>query len=154
MNAVFSPLSRPLLSLLFCAALLSGCGQSDFDLHQGGGANFKQGKWLLMNYWATWCGPCREEIPDLNAFDEAREDVVVYGINYDGLLEEPLQAAIDEMGITFQSMLQDPAPLLGVERPRVLPSTFLISPKGKLVSVLTGPQTAESLNEAIAAAQQ
>ena len=78
---------------------------------------------------------------------------MVYGINYDGLVDEPLNSAITEMGIEFQSMLQDPAPLLGVDRPRVLPSTFLISPKGKLVEILTGPQTTSSLNTAIATAQ-
>lgn len=154
MNRVCLHFSRLFFSVIFAAAVLTGCNKGDFDTLSGGSADFKQGKWLLMNYWATWCGPCREEIPDLNAFDQARDDVVVYGINYDGLLHEPLEAAIAEMGITFQSMLQDPAPLLGIERPRVLPSTLLISPKGKLVKVLTGPQTSHSLAAAIAAAAQ
>ncbi|AKH69048.1 thiol-disulfide isomerase-like thioredoxin [Spongiibacter sp. IMCC21906] len=151
-NKIFSKY-RIFFWVLLSAAVLGGCGKSDFDVHGGDAAEFKQGKWLLLNYWATWCGPCREEIPDLNEFDKARDDVVVYGINYDGLVDEPLNSAITEMGIEFQSMLQDPAPLLGVDRPRVLPSTFLISPKGKLVEILTGPQTTSSLNTAIATAQ-
>lgn len=143
-----------LIATLLCCLLLAACHSGDFDTHRGEAASFKQGKWLLLNYWATWCGPCREEIPALNKFDEARDDVQVYGVNYDGLLEEPLDSAIKEMGIEFPSMLQDPAPALGVARPKVLPTTFLISPKGKLVQVLTGPQTEKTLSEAIAEAQQ
>ncbi len=140
------------LFILTTTLLLAACGRSDFATHSGAGASISSGKWQLINYWATWCAPCREEIPALNTFDQ-QDNVTVYGINYDGLEGEELQAAIDEMGITFDSLLADPAPALNQDRPRVLPSTFVLNPKGEVVQVLTGPQTAETLAAAIHSAQ-
>ncbi|MDX2416212.1 MAG: TlpA disulfide reductase family protein, partial [Xanthomonadales bacterium] len=53
-------------------------------------------KWVVLNYWATWCAPCRKEIPDLSSLHEARDDIVVLGLafedtepeNFDEFLEE------------------------------------------------------------------
>ncbi|MBQ0794605.1 TlpA disulfide reductase family protein [Zhongshania sp.] len=139
--------SLALICLLFLG--LAGCSKPDFQTLSGSNGNFAQDKWLIVNYWATWCGPCREEIPALNDFGAARSDVKIYGVNYDNLSGEALQAAVDEMGIKFESMLIDPAPQLAIPRPRVLPTTLLIGPKGSLKASLTGPQTADSLSKAI-----
>ena len=42
-----------------------------------------RGKWLVLNYWATWCAPCRKEIPDLSALHSAHEDIVVLGLAFE-----------------------------------------------------------------------
>ena len=128
---------------------LAACNKPDFNTQPGSGGNFAQDKWLIVNYWATWCGPCRDEIPALNEFTARRSDVEVYGVNYDNLTGEALQEAIAEMGIEFDSMLADPAPQLNIPRPRVLPTTLLIGPDGDLKATLTGPQTADTLSAAI-----
>lgn len=139
--------SRFVICLLFMS--LAACSKPDFNTVSGSGDNFAQGKWLIINYWATWCGPCREEIPDLNEFMLKRADVKIYGVNYDNLSGEALNAAIAEMGIEFDSMLADPAPQLNIPRPRVLPTTLLIDPEGNLKATLVGPQTADTLSAAI-----
>lgn len=138
----------PLIATLL-VIFLAGCSKPDFDTTSGSGGNFSQGKWLIINYWATWCGPCREEIPDLNALAAQRDDIKIYGVNYDNLRGDALKDAITEMGIQFDSMLVDPSPQLAVPRPKVLPTTLLISPAGAVSETLTGPQTTEMLNAAL-----
>ena len=141
---------KSLFFLLFC--VLSACGKPDFTTIDGKQGQFSQGKWQLINYWATWCGPCREEIPALNAFAKANPDILIYGVNYDGLEGEALSKAIADMDIDFSSLSSDPAPLLGTARPQVLPTTLIVSPNGSLVATLTGPQTIQSIEVAIKSA--
>ena len=103
-----------------------------------------QGQWRVVNYWAVWCGPCREEIPELNRLHKGT-DLVVYAVNYDGKQGEELASQAATMHIEFTILAQDPGPALGVERPRVLPTTRLVSPAGKVTDTLVGPQTEETL---------
>ena len=98
----------------------------------------------MINYWAIWCAPCREEIPELNALDDSTE-LMVFAVNYDGQNGEALQSQAAEMGINFPLLEQDPGAALGIERPRVLPTTLLVNPKGAVTDTLVGPQTQESL---------
>ena len=110
------------------------------------------GKWQVINYWATWCIPCIEEMPELNRFAAAYDDsVLVYGVNFDGLQGDELAAASDKLAIEFEVLPDDPASRLGYERPQVLPSTYIIDPDGKLRRTLVGPQTVASLAAAIEA---
>ena len=103
-----------------------------------------QGHWRIVNYWAVWCGPCREEIPELNRLHE-ETDLVVLAVNYDGKHGEELASQAATMNIGFRMLAQDPAPGLGVERPRVLPTTLLVDPAGRVTDTLVGPQTQETL---------
>ena len=119
------------------ALLLMSCGERTNPLPA-------QGQWRVVNYWAIWCAPCREEIPELNALDD-RTDLMVFAVNYDGQNGGALQSQAAEMGITFTLLEQDPAAALGVERPRVLPTTLLVNPQGAVTDTLVGPQTQESL---------
>lgn len=145
--------TKPIRTLFILFLLgLSACSKPDFTTIDGKGGQFKQGKWQLINYWASWCGPCREEIPALNAFAKANPELRVYGVNYDGLEGEALNKAIADMGINFPSLSSDPATQLGTARPQVLPTTLLVNPDGQLAATLTGPQTIQSLNVALKAA--
>lgn len=112
-----------------------------------------EGKWRLVNYWALWCTPCREEIPVLNAFDQ-RADVKVLGVNFDRVQGEALIAQAAQLGITFDNLADDPAALFGQARPQVLPTTWLVDPSGRLVTTLIGPQTEASLARALQSAQR
>ena len=107
-----------------------------------------EGQWRLINYWALWCTPCREEIPELNNIDSAA-DITVLGVNYDEQKGEALGRQRSEMGITFANLPQDPATTLGIPRPNVLPTTLVVNPAGKLVATLKGPQNAQSLNRVL-----
>lgn len=104
------------------------------------------GRWLLINYWALWCSPCREEIPELNRLAEQHADTLtVLGVNYDTPPAAELKQAATQMGISFRTSLEDPARTFGFQRPKVLPTTYLFGPEGKLRYELQGPQTYDSL---------
>lgn len=133
--------------LLVAVLILSGCARPDFVDTAGNGyrlADF-QGEWLIVNYWATWCAPCIQEIPELIALGEAHDDIHVFGVNYDEPEGAEIQQQIEKMKITFPVIATDPYLLLGVERPEVLPTTLIIGPDGQLRDSLIGPQTIESL---------
>ncbi|MGE0622820.1 MAG: TlpA disulfide reductase family protein [Pseudomonadales bacterium] len=142
--------------LLLAALTLGGCGADDrVQLADGNRVRFEdwQGQWLIVNYWAEWCAPCRKEIPELNLLhsEGAERRAVVLGVNYDGLTGEALANLAREMGIEFPVLEADPRERWGAELPAVLPSTLIVSPDGKLSQVLVGPQHYEDLLRAIAA---
>ena len=126
-----------LIPIVFASLGLQSCTQPVDELPGAG-------QWRVINYWAIWCAPCREEIPELNALDDNTE-LVAFAVNYDGQTGEALKSQAAEMGITFTLLEQDPGTALGIERPRVLPTTLLVNPQGAVTDILVGPQTQESL---------
>ena len=124
------------LPLVFLTGLaLLGCSSEP--------AGIVPSQWNVVNYWAIWCKPCREEIPELNQLNQI-ENVVVLGVNFDGKVGEALISDAGDLGITFD-IIDDPAAYLNISRPSVLPTTLVLSPEGTLVATLVGPQTAESI---------
>ena len=93
------------------------------------------GQWVVVNYWAIWCKPCIEEIPELNALSELPQ-VTVLGVNYDGAGGEELEQQLQKLGIVFPTLDEDPAAQLGISRPVVLPTTLVIDPEGQLRDTL------------------
>ncbi len=104
-----------------------------------------RGQWVVVNYWAEWCKPCIKEIPELNDLNSQNADVTVLGVNFDGAVGDELARQLDELKVAFETLPYDPSAELGIERPRALPTTVIISPEGDLKEVLIGPQTQESL---------
>lgn len=139
--------------LVLVALLLAGCAQPDFTDTQGNGYRYAdyQGNTMVINYWATWCAPCIKEIPELIALGENHEDIVVFGVNFDAPPPEEAVAQIERMKITFPVYSTDPYMTLGIEQPQVLPTTIIVGPDGQVKSTLVGPQTEETLLEAIRA---
>ena len=143
---------------LVVVALLVGCGGdrrgAQMRFADGSSTQLEhwQGRWVLINYWAEWCAPCREEIPELNRLhaERNRTGTVVLGVNFDGLRGARLEQLIQEMDVRFPVLVEDPAPLWEQPRPAVLPSTLVIGPDGALRKVLQGPQTYETLSHATA----
>ena len=127
----------PWLRLACTLAILAGCQTEPSELPHAG-------HWRVINYWAIWCTPCRAEIPELNALHE-ETDLRVLGVNFEGQTGESLAAQAAELGITFLLVENDPGPSLGQPRPRVLPTTWLVSPDGVVTDTLVGPQTRESI---------
>jgi thiol-disulfide isomerase/thioredoxin len=124
------------LALVFLSGLaLLGCSSEPTSIVSS--------QWNVINYWAIWCKPCREEIPELNQLNQV-ENVVVLGVNFDGKVGEALISDAVDLGIAFD-VIDDPASNLNISRPSVLPTTLVLSPEGTLVATLVGPQTAESI---------
>ena len=119
----------------FVLIALAGCSASE--------QQFQGDSWTVVNYWAVWCKPCREEIPELNELNKDA-DVQVLGVNFDRKTGDELAVDSKTLGLDF-SNIEDPSQALGVMRPSVLPTTLVISPEGEVEAVLVGPQTAATI---------
>ena len=113
----------------------------------------QRGKWVVINYWATWCGPCIEEMPELSALDAMREHIVVVGLAYEDNTPEAMREFMKEHPVVYPIALLDVYnPPKDFEPPRGLPMTYLITPEGKVARKYAGPVTARMLEEGIAEA--
>ncbi|WXL24329.1 TlpA disulfide reductase family protein [Ectopseudomonas mendocina] len=110
------------------------------------------GKWLVINYWAQWCAPCRSEIPELNALDQqsAAINLAVLGVNFDALQGDALKKAAEEMGVSFRVLAVDPAERFKLDRAEVLPVTYIVDAEGQVRDRLVGEQTAAGLTARLA----
>ena len=127
---------------------LSACAKVDFVDADGNGYSLSslQGKYVFVNYWATWCAPCIKEIPELNKLSrEHTDDLIILGVDFDQVKGEELKKEIAKMNITFPVFAIEPSKLLGVKIPQVLPTTYVFDREGKLKATLVGPQTEASL---------
>lgn len=136
-------------ALMGASLFLAGCSD-DVGVDQHGqkvAVERLEGQWLVINYWAEWCAPCRTEIPELNALAEQQKDkgVKVLGVNFDGLQGEELSEAVDKMGIRFTVLAEDPAPRFELPRSEALPVTYIIDAQGKVRERLMGEQDAAGL---------
>jgi thiol-disulfide isomerase/thioredoxin len=108
-----------------------------------------EGKPLLINFWATWCGPCLREIPMLKELQATRPDIQIVGIAIDK--QEPVQKFAEEHAFNYPSLVGESqaweaAAALGVEV-FALPFTVFTGADGSLLGVHTGELHAEHLAE-------
>jgi thiol-disulfide isomerase/thioredoxin len=150
-------------SLIFMLALLmalpAAAEKVDFTLKDLDGkpvslSDFR-GKWVIVNYWATWCPPCLEEIPDLVGFyEDNRDTVVVLGVDYEEVNMEYLREFVESHMISYPVMQMDPQPLTELGPVVGLPTSYIISPEGERLARQEGPVTRAALEKYIARKQQ
>ena len=113
----------------------------------------QRGKWTIVNFWATWCGPCLKEMPELSALDAMREHIVVVGLAYEDNTPEAMQAFMKEHPVVYPIALVDVYdPPKDFETPRGLPMTYIIAPDGAVAKQYMGPVTARMIEDDIAKA--
>ena len=106
-------------------------------------------KWLLVNFWATWCAPCREEIPELNELFKNNKDIHLIAIAIDEI--EAVNKFLIKTPIDYESLISNDMQGLKISKSLgndkgVLPFTVLIRPNGKIQEVFFGKLNMKSLN--------
>lgn len=123
----------------------------DFSLPGVDGKNYQlsdyRGKWVLINYWATWCPPCLEELPDLEIFhnNHHKDKAVVLGINSEDISEKKLKTFLESQFLSFPILRMKPSDKTPFGRISALPTSFLISPKGEVVAKQVGKVTGKAI---------
>jgi peroxiredoxin len=99
------------------------------------------GKLLVLNFWASWCEPCVEEIPSLNEFAKkyAGQGVVVVGVSIDHN-EKLYRSFIQRNSVAFQTARDPAANISGSYGTFKVPETYIIDGNGKVVQKVVGPQ--------------
>lgn len=143
-----------ILIIVFLTLGIWSCQKSEPTYQTTSGESIKlssfRGKWVIINYWASWCAPCYQEVPELNALATKRsKDVVLLGVNYDKVDKETIDKLSKKLGIKFQVLLSDPAPFLGINHIPKIPTSIVIDPKGKVHTQLIGIQTTRSIEHAL-----
>ena len=113
-----------------------------------------RGKTVVLNFWATWCPPCRAEMPELQAVWEERgegEDLVVLAVDV-GERADEVMAFVENFGLTFPVALDVDGSVADHYGLPGLPSTFFIDAEGVLRSQVLGPVFGDLLEAGIAAA--
>lgn len=104
-----------------------------------------EGKTILINFWATWCGYCVQEMPVLDAFNE-RDDLVVLAISV-GENEKTVREYIEENGYSFEVFLDESGELGGTFGVTGLPTTLFLGPDFEYFYSFPGMLTEETLTE-------
>ncbi len=111
-----------------------------------------RGKWVVVNYWATWCPPCLEEMPELEIFHNThRESALVLGVNMETIERDALRAFVEEQFVSYPILLDTPRPRTELGAIPGMPTTYLVSPAGEVVARQVGTVTREMLERFIEA---
>lgn len=116
-----------------------------------------KGKTILLNFWATWCGPCRSEMPDLQAvyedYGKNEKDLVVLGVAAPNLGQEgsaeDITAFLEENGYTYPTLMNEDASLFYSYGISSFPTTFMIDKNGNVYGYIMGAQSREVFDDII-----
>ena len=145
------------LILTLCALVLGSCLTTfaadganekmvapDFQLKSLEGKTIKlsdyKGKVVVLNFWATWCPPCREEIPDLVSLQKqyAAQGLVILGVSMDEGGPARVASFAKKFGINYPIVMGDEKTSAAYGGIEALPTTFIINRKGNVVDGLQG----------------
>ncbi|MED1598213.1 MULTISPECIES: peroxiredoxin family protein [Bacillus] len=131
----------------------------DFELSKLDGTKVKlsdfKGKKVILNFWATWCGPCQQEMPDMEAFyKKNKDDVEILAVNYtvseraNG--EEKVKKFAEEKGLTFPILLDKDINVTTMYKVITIPTSYFVDTKGVIQDKFIGPMTQKEMEKRIA----
>jgi thiol-disulfide isomerase/thioredoxin len=110
----------------------------------------ERGKWVIVNFWATWCSPCIAEMPAISKYVTTHKDVTAIGLAWDRSPRADVVAFAKKHPVDYPLALIDPDhPPQGFPAPAALPATYLIAPDGTVAKHFLGPIDAKLLDAAI-----
>ena len=118
----------------------------DFDLSK------QNGKFVIVNFWATWCSPCLKELPDISAFVTQHKDkVAAIGLDFEDTDKADVVKFLQTHQLSYPVAQVDPDhPPKDFDKPKGLPNTYVIAPDGHVAKAFLGPITTKDLEAAIA----
>ncbi len=141
---------------LFSVAAASVCaGPVDFSLPDLEGVQHRlsdyRGKWVVVNYWATWCPPCLEEMPELETFHDSHKDkdAVVLGVNLEQINLSRLRNFVEEQFLSYPVLRDRPRTTTELGPIPGMPTTYVVSPEGELAARQVGGVTRDMLEDFI-----
>lgn len=154
---------RPFVCLLliscitFMSLLLSSCepikleSSAQFLSDTGEKVDFpsKKGKFIVLNFWASWCTPCRQEVPDFNQLHKQYPQLKIIGFNIDHLDAKQLEWATQKLDIQYPNLLNDPREALNLPSLPGIPTTYILSPQGEWFGPLVGAQSADKILDVV-----
>lgn len=151
-------ITAPFTALLLC---LSAQTQAlDYALPDLAGQTHSldqyRGKWVIVNYWATWCGTCRKELPDLKALHDKYQgsDIVVVGINFEAIDAQSLKDFVAAQAIPYPVLRSEPLRETPLGPVPALPTTYILDPNGKPVAGEIGLVSRQAIEAYIAAQRE
>lgn len=150
---------RTMVTVILSAGLLCAApgwtdyetdGPVDFTLERLGGGEVSlsdyRGEWVVVNYWATWCAPCRKEMPELSELHQERADVTVLGLAFEEVEDNDFEAFLQSSPVSYPILKVDVyAPPQPFGAPKVLPTTIILDRQGRAVKTFLGPVTRDSI---------
>ncbi|MEO8802997.1 MAG: TlpA disulfide reductase family protein [Rudaea sp.] len=112
----------------------------------------QSGKWVIVNYWATWCSPCLKELPDISAFVAANKSTVTaIGLDYEDSDKADVVKFLSKHPLSYAvAQVDTENPPKDFDTPKGLPNTYVIAPDGHVAKAFLGPVTAKDLAAVIA----
>ena len=146
-------LSAAIILLLACATLASAA-TSDYQLRDMDGNSHRvsdyRGKWLVINFWATWCAPCIAEMPELEKFyQQNKARAQVWGVTFEDTDKARILDFVEKLGVSYPILGYGQDPLTGFGHVTVLPTTFVIDRNGKFLHRFEGPINAQDIERVI-----
>lgn len=138
---------------LLCLSVVASAAGFSYQDMQGKKHSLEgyKGKWVLVNFWATWCPPCLDEIPDLNDLHDKHKDkdLVVLGIALDYRSPQQVKEFAEQMFISYPVILGSYESAAQVGAVSGLPTTYLFNPQGKMVAYNVGAITRKAIENYI-----
>ena len=145
-----------LLVMLIMLAFVTKAGAVNYELPDVNGQvqslDQYKGKWIIVNYWATWCGTCMKELPELIDFYEINKDnnAVVIGINFEEINKDKLREFVTKKSIPYTVLSSEPVKNTPLGPVPALPTTYIVDPQGNVVAGSMGIVTRKDLENYIA----